>query len=281
MAVVDLHLHTTSSDGRLSPSQLIKLLAHRELEIVAITDHDSTDGLAEALATAQSFPQLTVIPGIELSTDVPGNEIHVLGYFIRYDDARFQEVLANFRQGRRGRAERMVEKLAELGVKIDWERVQELAGDGSIGRPHVAQAMVEKGYIKYPQDAFATYIGRNGPAYVEREKLTPEDAIGLIQNQGGVAVLAHPAYIDDPEKIIEPLKDTGLVGMEAYYAKYSSETIQELVDMAARHGLLPCGGSDYHALGTPGEPLPGDMGPPRHVAERLKQLALERSRLQQ
>ena len=281
MALVDLHLHTTNSDGRLSPSQLINLLVQRGLQTVAITDHDSTEGLAEAFETAKSFPKLSIIPGIELSTDVPGSEIHVLGYFIRYNDPQFQETLVHFRQGRRRRAQGMVEKLAELGVEIEWQRVQELAGDGAIGRPHIAQAMVEKGYIKYPQEAFANYIGRNGPAYVEREKLTAEDAVDFIQRQGGVAVLAHPAYIEEPEETVKLLKGTGLVGMEAYYAKYSPETIQELVDMAERHGLLPCGGSDYHALGTPGEPLPGDMGPPPEVAERLKELALERSRLQQ
>ena len=280
MALVDLHLHTTASDGRLSPTQLVALLAKRRVQVAAITDHDSTEGLAEAFSAAESFPNLTIIPGIELSADLPGNEIHVLGYFIQYDDVQFQKTLTNFRQGRRKRAQQMVQKLGELGVKIEWERVQELAGDGAVGRPHIAQAMVEKGYIKAVQEAFVTYLGRNGSAYVERERLSPEDSLGLIRRYGGVPVLAHPTYIKNPEEIIERLKEVGLLGMEAYYAKYSNEEIKELVDMAHRYNLLPCGGSDYHAFGTPGEPLPGEMGPPLEVVERLKELALDSSRLQ-
>ena len=280
MALVDLHLHTTASDGRLSPTQLVALLAKQGLQVAAITDHDSTEGLAEAFSAAESFPNLTIIPGIELSCDLPGNEIHVLGYFIQYDDVQFQGILTNFRQGRRKRAQQMVQKLDELGIKIEWERVQELAGDGAVGRPHIAQAMVEKGYINVPQEAFVTYLGRNGSAYVERERLSPEDSIGLIRRLGGVPVLAHPTYIKDPEDMIESLKEVGLLGMEAYYAKYSTEEIKELVDMAHRHNLLPCGGSDYHAFGTPGEPLPGEMGPPLEIVERLKELALDTSRLQ-
>ncbi len=280
MALVDLHLHTTASDGRLSPTQLVALLAKQRVQVAAITDHDSTEGLAEAFSAAESFPNLTIIPGIELSADLPGNEIHVLGYFIQYDDVQFQKTLTNFRQGRRKRAQQMVQKLGELGVKIEWERVQELAGDGAVGRPHIAQAMVEKGYIKAVQEAFVTYLGRNGSAYVERERLSPEDSLGLIRRYGGVPVLAHPTYIKNPEEIIERLKEVGLLGMEAYYAKYSNEEIKELVDMAHRYNLLPCGGSDYHAFGTPGEPLPGEMGPPLEVVERLKELALDSSRLQ-
>ena len=280
MALVDLHLHTTASDGRLSPTQLVALLAKRRVQVAAITDHDSTEGLAEAFSAAESFPNLTIIPGIELSADLPGNEIHVLGYFIQYDDVQFQKTLTNFRQGRRKRAQQMVQKLGELGVKIEWERVQELAGDGAVGRPHIAQAMVEKGYIKAVQEAFVTYLGRNGSAYVERERLSPEDSLGLIRRYGGVPVLAHPTYIKNPEEIIERLKEVGLLGMEAYYAKYSNEEIKELVDMTHRYNLLPCGGSDYHAFGTPGEPLPGEMGPPLEVVERLKELALDSSRLQ-
>ena len=280
MALVDLHLHTTASDGRLSPTQLVALLAKQRVQVAAITDHDSTEGLAEAFSAAESFPNLTIIPGIELSADLPGKEIHVLGYFIQYDDVQFQKTLTNFRQDRRKRAQQMVQKLGELGVKIEWERVQELAGDGAVGRPHIAQAMVEKGYIKAFQEAFVTYLGRNGSAYVERERLSPEDSLGLIRRYGGVPVLAHPTYIKNPEEIIERLKEVGLLGMEAYYAKYSNEEIKELVDMAHRYNLLPCGGSDYHAFGTPGEPLPGEMGPPLEVVERLKELALDSSRLQ-
>ena len=278
MAVVDLHLHTTASDGRLSPSELIDLVASKGLRTVALTDHDSTEGLAEALEAAKAYPGMTIIPGIELGTDIPGDEIHVLAYFIQYNDTGMQDILQKFRGGRLERGRKMVEKLRELGVDIEWERVQEIAGDGAVGRPHLANAIVEKGYVAQPKDAFDRYLGRNGPAYVEREKLTPREAVTLIHGWGGAAVLAHPAEIADLDGTLEDLKAEGLEGLEVFYARYTDEKIQELADVALRHGLLPCGGSDYHASGNQGEPLPGTMGPPPEVVETLKQLAMKRAR---
>ena len=273
MPIADLHLHTTASDGRLTPTQLIGLVAGRGLKGVAVTDHDSTEGLAEAYEAAAAFPDLRVVPGIELSTDVPGNEIHVLAYYIQYTDARVQERLARFREGRVDRARKMVEKLKELGVEIEWDRVLAIAGDGAVGRPHVALAMVERGYIKEPREAFDAYIGRNGSAYVEREKLTPAQAVGLIRDWGGAAVVAHPSDIPDLDETLDELKNAGLVGMEVYYAQYPVERIKELAAIAANHGLLACGGSDYHASGNTGEPLPGNMGPPLDTVDRLRELA--------
>ena len=276
MADVDLHLHTTASDGRLTPTELMNLVAKKGVQVIAVTDHDSTEGLEEAFAAAKAFPQLTVIPGIELSTDIPGNEIHVLGYFIRHADAELQETLQKFREGRLQRARSMVEKLRELGVKIEWERVQEIAGEASLGRPHIALAMVEKGYIREPHEAFAKYLGRNGTAYVEREKLTPREAVNLIRKWGGAPVLAHPAQLSGLDEILQELRQSGMAGMEVYYGQYSAETMQELVDAAMRHDLLPCGGSDYHGLGNTGEPLPGAVGPPLEIVERLEQRARDR-----
>ena len=277
MAVVDLHLHTTASDGRLSPTELINLVASRGLETIALTDHDSTNGLDEAAEAARAFPQLTVIPGIELSTDVPGSEIHVLAYFIREKDPDLQESLRRFRLGRLDRGKSMVEKLRGLGLDLEWNRVQEIAGDGSVGRPHVALAMVEKGHVKNTQEAFDLYIGRNGPAYAEREKLTPEDAVRMINRWGGAAVLAHPAEIPDLDNTLESLKDAGLLGMEVYYARYTEDKVRGLAEFARRHGLEPCGGSDYHGIDERTEPLPGTLGPPLEVVERLKKLARDRA----
>lgn len=273
MPIADLHLHTTASDGRLTPTELMELVARRGLRAVAVTDHDSTEGLAEALEAASAYPDLRVVPGIELSTDVPGNEIHVLAYYIQYTDPAVQERLARFREGRLDRARKMVEKLGELGVEIEWDRVQAIAGEGAVGRPHLALAMVEKGYIKEPREAFDAYIGRNGPAYVEREKLTPVQAVELIRDWGGAAVIAHPGWMSDLDPTLEELKRAGLVGMEVYYAQYSPEQIGELAAVAANHGLLACGGSDYHGLGNKGEPLPGNMGPPLDTVDRLRELA--------
>ena len=240
MVEADLHLHTTYSDGNLTPTRLVELVAAKGLKVAAITDHDSTEGIAEALEAASRFPQLTIIPGVELSTDIPGNEIHMLGYFIRYEDEAFQETLRSFRDGRVDRAREMVDKLAALGLPLDWERVCELA-EGAVGRPHIAQAMVEKGYITYPQEAFTHYIGRNGPAYAERDKMTPVQAVEYILGVGGVPVLAHPHVVDNVESLLPELAEAGLAGIEVYYKEYTPKDVETFGAMADRYGCCPAG----------------------------------------
>jgi len=272
-ATVDLHLHTTASDGRLSPTELIHLLASQGLKQVAISDHDTTEGLAEAFAAAEEFPAMRIIPAIELSTDIPGDEVHMLGYFLRHEDVALQKILQEFRMGRLERGRMMVEKLATLGINIEWERVQEIAGEGSVGRPHIALAMVEKGYCKEPKDAFPEYLGRNGSAYVERSRMTPPEAVEMLIRFGAVPVLAHPAYLNDMETTIAELAEAGIVGLEVHYAQFSPETVQQLAGLADRHGLIPCGGSDYHGLGNEGEPLPGTLGPPPETVGLLEDAA--------
>ena len=274
----DLHLHTTSSDGTLTPTQLVALCAERGLTTICVSDHDTTNGLPEAFAAAAAYPGLTLIPGIELSTDVPGSEIHILGYFVDHYNASFQSILTEFRIGREHRGEKMVENLNNLGIDISWERVQQIAGDASIGRPHIAQAMVEAGYVKYPRDAFDEYLGRNGSAYVERPKLLPEDAVRLLIEHDALPVMAHPTYSESKSDrkgvsslpdILSDLKAAGLVGMEVYYGDYTPEQVEWLRGLADDFGLIPCGGSDYHALGNPGEPEPGTVGPPMSSVEAL------------
>ena len=274
MAVeVDLHLHTLASDGRLTPTELVRLVANQGLKCVAITDHDTTEGLAEAYEAAKAFPGLRIIPGIELSADIPGDEVHVLGYFLDYMNLEFQEQLQQFRAGRVDRAKLMVEKLDTLGVHLEWERVQAIAGDGAVGRPHIALAMVEAGYCKEPKEAFPEYLSRNGLAYVERSKLTPEGAVKIIRNVGGVAVLAHPAYMNDMESGIANLSKCGLTGMEVHYAQYDDDTVRKLARLAREYQLIPCGGSDYHGLGNTGELLPGSNGPSMESVELLEAAA--------
>ena len=276
MAEVDLHLHTTVSDGRLTPKELVDLLAQRGVRVAAITDHDITDGLEPAWEAAQVYPELTIIPGVELSTDIPGNELHILGYYIDYKDPDLQASLAHFRLSRVDRAQQMVGRLVELGMPVEWDRVQQIAGEGAIGRPHIARALMEKGYVATFQEAFERYLSRNGPAYVERGKQSPVDAVQLVVRAHGVPVLAHPGQIDGLDDILISLKQSGLEGMEVHYAEYDTEAIQRLEATAQRHNLLPCGGTDYHANGSPGEAVPGDLGPPPEVAERLVLLSSQR-----
>ena len=272
-AMADLHLHTLASDGRLTPTELVRLAAARGLRTIAVTDHDTTDGLAEAFDAAKEFPGLRVIPGIELSADIPGDEVHVLGYFIDPGDRELQAELRRFRAGRVDRARTMVEKLAQLGVFLEWERVQHFAGDGAVGRPHVAMAMVEAGYCREPKDAFPEYLGRNGLAYVERVKLTPPDAVAMIRRAGGVAALAHPAYMNDMESGIANLAGAGLSGMEVYYAKYGDDTVRRLARLSRQYDLIPCGGSDFHGMGNSDEVPPGEAGPSLESVERLEAAA--------
>lgn len=273
MALVDLHLHTTASDGRLSPTELVQLAASQNVQFMAVTDHDSTDGLEEAFSAAKGFDGMEIIPGIELGTDIPGTEVHMLAYFIQHNRPDMQEELKRLRAGRQDRARGMVDKLTELGFPMDWDRVQEIAGDGAVGRPHVAQAMVERGYVSETKEAFDKYIGRSCPAYVEREKMTPAESIELIKSWGGVPVLAHPIYIPNFESILGELVEAGLAGVEVYYAKCTQEQIDKVASLTAEYGLLPCGGSDYHGTDSKDEPLPGSMGPSVEVVEQLRQLA--------
>ena len=272
-ATIDLHLHTLASDGRLSPTELIQLVANQGLETISITDHDSTEGLAEAYEAAKEFPYMRIIPGIEMSADIPGDEVHVLGYFLDYHDVEFQETLTELRRGRVGRAQVMVEKLVALGKPVEWERVLHFAGDGTVGRPHIALAMVEAGYFKEPKEAFEEYLGNDGLAYYDRPKLNPTESVAMIRKVGGVPVLAHPTFMNDMEAGIASLKKEGLVGMEVYYAQYDDDTVRHLARLAREYDLIPCGGSDYHGLGNTGEPLPGTLGPPEETVKLLEDAA--------
>ena len=268
---IDLHLHTSASDGRLSPTEVVRLAGSQGLKQISISDHDSTEGLAEAFEESKNFPDLRIIPGIELSTDVPGDEIHMLGYFIQYDDKEFQDTLKQFRTGRLDRAQEMVRKLAALGIVLDWERVKEIAGDGSVGRPHIALAMVEEGYCKEPKDAFPEYLGRNGLAYAERPKMTPTEGVEMLRRVGGVPVLAHPAYMNELEPNIVALKEAGLMGMEVYYAKFDADTVRRLKTLAEKYDLIPCGGSDFHGLGNADDAVLGSAGPPASTVDQLEE----------
>ena len=277
MPRVDLHIHSTASDGRLSPKDIVYRAIERGVTIIALADHDSVDGIASAQAAAQAFPGLKVIPCVEISTDIPQGELHVLGYFIDYTDDELKATLDKFKNSRLRRAQKMVAKLENLGIHVDWQRVQEIAGGSSIGRPHIAQAMLEKGCITSIKQAFNEYLGHDRPAYVERDKMTPAETVELIIKAKGLPVLAHPLTLSDPEAMIVELKAAGLVGVEAYYDGYTTEEINRLLGLANRYNLIVTGGSDYHGLEPNTETGIGGADLPIESVERLIALAKQRN----
>jgi predicted metal-dependent phosphoesterase TrpH len=273
---IDLHTHSTASDGLYAPSELLRQAHEIGLRVLALTDHDSTDGLDEAEVAAQQLG-IDLIPGIELNTDVNNEEIHVLGYYLDYQRPEFQAVLKVLRDARERRGQRMVERLNEQGVAISWERVRELA-QGAVGRPHVAQALVEAGYVSSIPEAFAKYIGKGGPGYVPRYKLTPVDAVRLIRSANGLPVMAHPLTtpgLDALRVWLPELVTNGLVGLETYYGPYTEEEVVQLHNLAEEYHLIPTGGTDFHGPGIHPIPLGGRFVPHEAVA-RLKAEAEKR-----
>ncbi len=223
---IDLHMHTTLSDGHLTPTELVRLLHDRGVTVAAISDHDSTEGLDEAFEAAKKYPSLRLIPAIEISADHPTDDkadVHVLGYFLDYHDEAFQARLREFRDSRERRGEMMVKRLVEAGYAIEWERVKEIAGDAGIGRPHMAQALVEGGYIAHQRDAFNGILDDDGIAFVDRPHISIRESAALIRSVGGVAVLAHPLFVPEYEKLLPQLSDLGVVGFEVHFAEFTAE----------------------------------------------------------
>lgn len=242
---VDLHSHTTASDGTLTPAELVRAAVKRGVRVLAITDHDSTGGLEAARAEAARHPPLTIVPGLEINCDVPGAEVHVLGYYVDETAAWFQDFLREQRAERVARVHRIAARLAELGMPIDPADVFALVQEGSAGRPHVAQVMVQRGYVKSVREAFDRWLHANGPANVPRRRLTPQDAIAVIRRAGGVPVFAHPG-LADRDALLPEMIAAGLMGIEVYYAEHSAAQIAHYKDLCRQHGLVATGGSDYH-----------------------------------
>jgi predicted metal-dependent phosphoesterase TrpH len=282
-SLADLHSHSTFSDGRLTPSQLIDLAYRNGVRIFALTDHDIVDGLPEAFEAAGRHADFTLIPGIEMSTDVPGNEVHILGHFIDWHDEPFLQRLKILQESRLNRAQEMVEKLVALGKPVTWERVQAFAGEGAVGRPHIALALVEAGHVSTVNEAFNLYLSRNGPAYVERDRLGPEEVVRLLLGVGGIATLAHPRELlasGGLEDLLRALKSAGLTSMEVYYQDYLPEEVETLGALASKFSLIPLGGSDYHGLGGPQQREPGNIPLPMEPVEQLLSLARDRGAIE-
>ncbi|MGQ9684366.1 MAG: PHP domain-containing protein [Anaerolineae bacterium] len=238
----DLHVHTTASDGQFSPEQVVEMARNCHLRAIAITDHETTLGNRPAQRAAEGS-RLTVVAGVEISTESSLGELHILGYLIDPEADGLEARLAELREGRLQRARRMLARLAEVGLPLDWEHVRQLAGGESVGRPHVARAMVERGYVANTDEAFALYIGHGGPAYVPRLRVLPAEAIAMIRRAHGVPVLAHPLQV---YPVVPELVRAGLQGMETSYPGYSIEEVSFLEQIARRHGLVCTGGSDFH-----------------------------------
>jgi len=249
---VDLHVHTTASDGTMSPAEVVRYAKEKGLRAIAITDHDTIEGLPEGIEEGKK-QGLEVIPGVELSVDFPKGTMHVLGYYIDPTCTGLLDELMVLQQARAERNLRMIEKLRGLGIEIEISELKETPEHGQIGRPHFAHTMVKKGYVQNIQDAFDRYLGKGGPAYVEKFRFSPEEAMRFINKAGGVAVLAHPFTLNRPqqkdlEDVIAKLKAQGLDGIETYYPEHSEGQTKIYRHLAKKYGLLLTGGSDFHGL---------------------------------
>ena len=276
MRRVDLHTHSTCSDGSYSVKELIDYAHEKELAAVALTDHDTIDGVEEAVTYGkEKYPDMEVIPGIEFSTVNEGKDVHVVGLYVDYTDQKLRDRLATFKNARVERNIKMCKKLTEGGIPITYEELEEAFPDTTITRAHYAKFMLEKGYIKSRQEAFDRYIGDNCPYFVPRENITPEMAIECILENGAVPILAHPVlyHMSDAklEALVVRLKEVGLKGLEAIYTTYEAYEERQMKELAAKHDLLISGGSDFHGSNKVGIDLgvghgslfvPEDLLPP-------------------
>jgi predicted metal-dependent phosphoesterase TrpH len=236
------------------------------MQVIALTDHDTTQGIQEALDAARGTG-LTVIPGVEISTDVPGPyELHILGYHIDHHHVGLQQHLSTLHRARLDRARLMVDRLAQAGCPLSWEHVTSQSKGEVIGRPHIAQALVDARYVDSVESAFRLYIGRGAPAYVDRLKLNPEDVIQVILTAGGVPVLAHPSRVIEH---VPGLTRAGLLGIEVYYPSYPEPEQRFLANLARKHNLIATGGSDFHGPGVTQAADIGIVEVPYTAVERL------------
>lgn len=266
----DLHIHTIASDGAFSVREVLQQAQKLNLAAIGITDHDSVEALPEAIALSSRYG-IEIVPGVEISIDLDINEIHLLGYYVDYQDRDFLTKLAVLRKARWERAEIMVQKLEKIGFPLDMEKLLPGQMSGSIGRLHIAQALFKSGYVDNLGEAFQKYIGNKGPAYAPKLKLGKEEALDMILHLGGVPVLAHPGNLKRDDLIPE-LVDLGLAGLEVYYPTHSKFETNHYRELANYYGLLVTGGSDCHGPNK-GEILMGKIRVPYEVVEQLREKA--------
>lgn len=264
---IELHSHSTASDGTYPPARVVAMAAARGVRVLALTDHDTTAGIDEAAIAATRFG-MTLIPGVELTCSVERGEVHLLGYFVAVGNDTFQKRLARLRGARDKRGQAIVKRLNDIGIPVRWERVKAIAGDGAVGRPHVGRALIEVGAVATVGEAFDRYIGRGRPAFVERQQFSPVEAVELVHAAGGAPVLAHPLSVADLDATLAEMIPAGLLGIEAYYGAYSPDERASLAKIAARHDLLTTVGSDFHGDMHGGALIGGTSGP-SDILDRL------------
>lgn len=274
---IDLHAHSTASDGSDTPSQLVRRAAEIGLTAVALTDHDTLEGIEEATAAAK-LTSVRLIPGVELSLEWSQGGMHLIVLFLGPGRGPLRDRLAELQAGRDERNQKMVELLNSLGVSIEYQEVLTEAGGGSVGRPHIAAVMAKHGHVDNIASAFDLWLGKGKPAYVGRKRLLPEEAIGLARMEGAVPILAHPHTMgidtaEDMATTLRRLRAAGLIGLECHYPLYSPDERLEYVDLARRFDLVPSGGSDYHGRYKVGIDLgvgKGDLRVPDSVLDELR-----------
>ncbi|MEK6732948.1 MAG: PHP domain-containing protein [Candidatus Omnitrophota bacterium] len=272
--VADLHVHTNISDGTFSPEKVVEYARMQGLDGIAITDHDTCAAIAPAMALAGDM-NIEIIPGVELTAELYDDEIHILGYFIDWQDELFTKKLEEFCRVREERAKEILRRLGEQGIDLKYEDLMEIAGPGpgSVGRLHIAQLLYRKGKVACIRDAFTKYIGADSPAYVKKFKLSPKEAVDMIKSVGGVAALAHPKTINTDNKslkdIVCMLAAEGIQAIEVYHSDHNAGDSAEFKKIADKYGLLITGGSDCHGLGKK-EVLLGKIKVPYELVEKLR-----------
>ena len=277
LQLVDLHIHTSTSDGSYSPKEIVDLAKEQGLKAIAITDHDTIEGNGEAVAAGLDRG-LEVIPGVEISVEWNKHPIHILGYYIDWENEDLASQLRSLIAFREERNPQIVKKLNLLGVQLSYDEVKEVAGEGTVGRPHFAQVLVEKGYVKNEDQAFDKYLKRGASAYVDKRRLTPQDGICLIKDAGGIAVLAHPFTTDgiidrEMEQFICRFRQLGIQGIEALYPLHTHQQTLQLQTLAKKYKLLVTGGTDFHGKQKPQVRLGtgfGNMRVPYDLVVELK-----------
>lgn len=269
MKFADLHLHTVFSDGTYTPVQLISEAVRCGLSAISVVDHDTVEAILPALEIAKK-QNIEVLPGIELTAEYEGSEIHILGYLIDFKRKQLLEKLAALKKNRIERIYKITDKLRDIGIKLEPRSIFDIAGDGTVGRLHVARALVKEGLVGSVFEAFKKYIGDKSPAYVLGFRFSPNEAIRLIKDSGGIPVLAHP-YIVDKDDLIFNLIDLGVMGLEVYYPEHSQSMVNFYLGLAKKYNLLVTGGSDCHGDAKP-EVKIGSIKIPYDLVDKLKEV---------